>query len=79
LETVRAAFAGDSGLILRNVSLTGDRAVLQVELAGLRDDLVACGFAPGEIVDGSPGPRHEMRVADPDGYVLTIAQIDAET
>jgi catechol 2,3-dioxygenase-like lactoylglutathione lyase family enzyme len=49
------------------------------DLAGLRDHLVACGLAPGEIVDGSPGPRHEMRVADPDGYVLMIAQIDAET
>jgi len=26
--------------------------------------------------DGSPGPREEMRVTDPDGYVLMIAQID---
>ncbi len=49
------------------------------DLAGLRDRLVARGLAPGEIVDGSPGPRREMRVADPDGYVLMIAQIDAET
>lgn len=49
------------------------------DLAGLRDRLVAHGLAPGEIVDGSPGPRREMRVADPDGYVLMIAQIDAET
>ena len=49
------------------------------DLAGLRDRLVARGLAPGEIVDGSPGPRREMRVADPDGYVLMIAQIAAET
>jgi catechol 2,3-dioxygenase-like lactoylglutathione lyase family enzyme len=49
------------------------------DLAGLRDQLVARGLAPGEIVDGCPGPRREMRVADPDGYVLMIAQIGAET
>ncbi len=46
------------------------------DLAGLRDRLVAHGVAPGEIVDGSPGPRQEMLVADPDGYVLMIAQIE---
>ncbi len=46
------------------------------DLAGLRDRLVAYGVAPGEIVDGSPGPRREMLVADPDGYVLMIAQIE---
>ena len=47
------------------------------DLAGLRDHLVAHGVAAGEIVDGSPGPRNEMRVEDPDGYVLMIAQIEA--
>ena len=46
------------------------------DLASLRDRLVAHGVAPGEIVDGSPGPRQEMLVADPDGYVLMIAQIE---
>jgi hypothetical protein len=49
------------------------------DLAGLRDHLVANGLTPGEIVDGSPGPRHEMRVTDPDGYCLMIAQIEDET
>jgi len=34
------------------------------------------GIEAGEIEDGSPGPREEMRVTDPDGYVLMIAQID---
>ena len=46
------------------------------DLAGLRDHLVAHGVAAGEIVDGTPGPRNEMRVEDPDGYVLMIAQIE---
>jgi catechol 2,3-dioxygenase-like lactoylglutathione lyase family enzyme len=49
------------------------------DLAGLRDHLVAHGLTPGEIVDGSPGPRREMRVTDPDGYCLMVAQIDDAT
>ena len=51
------------------------------DLAGLRDHLVAQGVTPGpgEIIDGSPGPRQEMRVTDPDGYYLMIAQIDDQT
>jgi SnoaL-like domain len=48
------------------------------DLVGLRDHLVAQGLTPGEVVDGSPGPRREMRVTDPDGYCLMIAQIDDE-
>jgi catechol 2,3-dioxygenase-like lactoylglutathione lyase family enzyme len=46
------------------------------DLAGLRDHLVAHGVTAGEIVDGSPGPKQEMRVTDPDGYCLMVAQID---
>ena len=46
------------------------------DLAGLRAHLVAAGIEAGPIEDGSPGPRNVMRVADPDGYVLMIAQID---
>ncbi|MGH2967954.1 MAG: VOC family protein [Solirubrobacteraceae bacterium] len=51
------------------------------DLVGLRDHLVAHGVTPGpgEITDGSPGPRQEMRVTDPDGYCLMIAQIDEES
>ena len=49
------------------------------DLAGLREHLVAHGLTPGEIVDGSPGPRQELRLIDPDGYCLMIAQIDDET
>ncbi len=46
------------------------------DLFGLRERLLAAGLAPGEIVDGSPGPKVELRIEDPDGYVLMIAQID---
>jgi ketosteroid isomerase-like protein/catechol 2,3-dioxygenase-like lactoylglutathione lyase family enzyme len=48
------------------------------DLFGLRARLVAAGVHAGEIRDGRPGPRMEMRVADPDGYVLMIAQIDVD-
>lgn len=46
------------------------------DLGALRRQLLAAGIAAGEIEDGSPGPREEMRVTDPDGYVLMIAQTD---
>ena len=46
------------------------------DLAALRNQLLAAGVEAGKIEDGSPGPREEMRVVDPDGYVLMIAQID---
>ncbi|HZA17522.1 MAG TPA: VOC family protein [Pseudonocardiaceae bacterium] len=43
-------------------------------LAELRQHLRANGISPSEIADGSPGPREELRVDDPDGYCLMIAQ-----
>jgi Glyoxalase/Bleomycin resistance protein/Dioxygenase superfamily len=43
-------------------------------LAALRDQLLADGIDVGQIVDGTPGPRQEMRRTDPDWYVLMIAQ-----
>jgi hypothetical protein len=46
------------------------------DLAALREQLLAAGIEAGQIEDGSPGPRQEMRVADPDGYVLMVAQIE---
>jgi catechol 2,3-dioxygenase-like lactoylglutathione lyase family enzyme/ketosteroid isomerase-like protein len=46
------------------------------DLVALREQLLAAGTQAGEIEDGSPGPREEMRVTDPDGYVLMIAQND---
>jgi uncharacterized glyoxalase superfamily protein PhnB len=48
------------------------------DLAALRAQLIANGIEAGEIDDGTPGPRQEMRVTDPDGYVLMIAQVDPE-
>jgi ketosteroid isomerase-like protein len=48
------------------------------DLFGLRESLVREGIEPGPIRDGSPGPKAEMRVEDPDGYVLIIAQIEDE-
>ena len=47
------------------------------DLAGLREHLRAHGAVPSEIADGSPGPREELRVDDPDGYCLMIAQRQA--
>jgi catechol 2,3-dioxygenase-like lactoylglutathione lyase family enzyme len=46
------------------------------DLAALRVQLLANGVEAGEIEDGTPGPREEMRVTDPDGYVLMIAQVE---
>ena len=45
-------------------------------LAALREQLLADGINVGEIVDGTPGPPQEMRLTDPDGYVLMIAQLE---
>ncbi|HEX6788923.1 MAG TPA: VOC family protein [Gaiellaceae bacterium] len=47
------------------------------DLAALREQLLAAGIEAGEIVDGTPGPREEMQLIDPDGYVLMIAQNEA--
>lgn len=58
-----------------------DQAVLfylfSRDLFGLRERLIAAGIDAGEITDGRPGPNQEMRLEDPDGYVLMIAQIEA--
>jgi len=48
------------------------------DLAALRSQLLANGIEAGDIEDGTPGPRHEMRVTDPDGYVLMIAQVEPD-
>jgi uncharacterized glyoxalase superfamily protein PhnB len=45
-------------------------------LVALRDQILAAGIDVGEIVDGTPGPRQEMRLTDPDGYVLMVAQVE---
>lgn len=48
------------------------------DLFGLRERLLKAGADVGEIRDGTPGPKLEMRLEDPDGYVLMIAQIEDE-
>jgi catechol 2,3-dioxygenase-like lactoylglutathione lyase family enzyme len=46
------------------------------DLDALRSHLSEHGVGAGPIVDGSPGPKREMTVRDPDGYCLMIAEID---
>jgi hypothetical protein len=46
------------------------------DLAALREQLLAAELHVGEISDGTPGPREEMRLTDPDGYVLMVARVD---
>jgi catechol 2,3-dioxygenase-like lactoylglutathione lyase family enzyme len=46
------------------------------DLDGLRTHLLSRGVHVGEIVDGTPGPRREMALSDPDGYCLMIAQLE---
>lgn len=46
------------------------------DLPSLRDRLRSAGMHAGEIADGSPGPRRELRVDDPDGYCLMIAETE---
>jgi catechol 2,3-dioxygenase-like lactoylglutathione lyase family enzyme len=43
-------------------------------LGALRDQLLADGVDVGEIVDGTPGPKQQMDITDPDGYRLIVAQ-----
>jgi catechol 2,3-dioxygenase-like lactoylglutathione lyase family enzyme len=44
------------------------------DLDWLRDRLLAHGLRVGPIRDGSPGPEREVRISDPDGYCLMIAE-----
>jgi hypothetical protein len=48
------------------------------DLAALRAQLLANRVDAGEIGDGTPAPRQQMKVSDPDGYVLMVAQIEPE-
>jgi hypothetical protein len=49
------------------------------DLDRLREHLLGHGLAVGPIVDGSPGPEREIRLSDPDGYCLMIAESNGET
>jgi len=46
------------------------------DLDALRSHLSENGINAGAIVDGTPGPKREMTLIDPDGYCLMIAEID---
>lgn len=48
------------------------------DLDGLRDHLLSHGLRVGPIRDGSPGPEREMKIGDPDGYCLMIAESEGE-
>lgn len=46
------------------------------DLAALREQLLGAAIDAGEILDGTPAPRQQMRITDPDGYVLMVAEIE---
>ena len=48
------------------------------DLGALREQLVAAGVSAGAIVDGTPGPRQQMELTDPDGYTVMVAQLEDE-
>ncbi len=41
----------------------------------LREPLIKRGFEAGEIRDGSPGPRRELCIRDPDGHGHMVAEL----
>ncbi len=47
------------------------------DLPRFRARLLSEGVFAGEIRDGSPGPRRELAMGDPDGHCLVVAQIEA--
>jgi catechol 2,3-dioxygenase-like lactoylglutathione lyase family enzyme len=44
-------------------------------LDALREQLIRRGFEAGEIRDGSPGPRRELCITDPDGNGHMVAEL----
>jgi hypothetical protein len=76
--------SGDAELMLQRAfgRVTDPGAIIlwlySHDLAALRDQLVAVGATVGEIVDGTPGPRQQMELTDPDGYTVMVAQIEDE-
>ncbi len=74
---------GDGRLMLARASAPihpGEQAVLfylySPDLDGLREHLIAHRARPGQILDGTPGPKRELRIYDPDGYCLMVAERD---
>jgi hypothetical protein len=78
-----AELSGEGALLMVSTGEPVDQAdqgilfyLYSNNLAGLREQLLAAGIDAGEIVDGTPGPREQMRLTDPDGYVLMVAQTE---
>jgi catechol 2,3-dioxygenase-like lactoylglutathione lyase family enzyme len=76
---------GDARLMVAEADEAVDPAAQAVlfylytrDLDTLRDRLVAAALTPGEITTGGPGPDRQMRVEDPDGYCLMVAEIEGE-
>jgi hypothetical protein len=44
----------------------------------LREQLLRAGVEARGIFDGTPGPRQQMELTDPDGYVLMVAQTEVQ-
>jgi hypothetical protein len=73
--------SGSAALMLAEapdpIEPSGGRHFLYTEdLAGLRQRLINAGGEPPEIEEGTPGPKQEISLCDPDRHFLTIAQID---
>jgi catechol 2,3-dioxygenase-like lactoylglutathione lyase family enzyme len=78
--------AGSARLMLARATAPIDRRQQAVlfylytdDLPALRERLVSEGLPVGEIRDGTPGPRQELAMNDPDGYCLMVAQIEEQT
>jgi catechol 2,3-dioxygenase-like lactoylglutathione lyase family enzyme len=76
---------GDARVMLQQVDEEVDGAAQAVlfylfvdDLLSLRERLIGHGVEAGEIEDGRPGPTRELRLRDPDGYLLMVAEIEAE-
>lgn len=58
----------------------GDQAVLfycwTPDVQGLHDELAAAGIAVGDVTHPFYMPAGELRLEDPDGYVLLVGQLD---
>ncbi|MCW2927874.1 MAG: glyoxalase/bleomycin resistance protein/dioxygenase [Thermoleophilia bacterium] len=76
----------DAQIMLQRASEPVDCGAQGVLFYTFVDDLEAFvrllenkGIEAGPITDGTPGPRREARLADPDGYVVMVAEIERAT
>ena len=76
---------GDARLMVAEADAPVDPAAQAVlfylytrDVDGLRAHLMSSGVAAGPVTRGGPGPDRQMRVDDPDGYCLLVAEIEGE-